>query len=370
MEKYVYSKANDFGGKINIKRLQDSIYKNNSITVAPSRIDTDGDVVDIWMKDVLPSGQITFLNSTISSHDGSPNQVLPEVVEITNKTTQDNRLLVAVEKSDGGSADFYTHRWNDKTTWYQKSIRVEDEVATDTGDSLTHDLSNQYLIDTYHGKLTRENGLLDSLGNPYRISASINGSGITEQDPHYGVGGDYTANYPSGQITLLSLPPSGATVSVTYHYATTSEFEIKPSPGKNLSIEVVDVQFSEDIELKDSIVFSVYGNVEDFAPSLMLPPPSGYSLPSGTPIQLQSFEYKTMDDYYAAAIRSFVAYPPLGGNGWRGQSKSIYTLNWDYRRTICLCSTKGMSMVLKLLHDEPFNGTYTSATFYCGSEDE
>lgn len=295
----------------------------------------------------------------------------PDIVQLDAKTTQDKRLRVAIEKSDGASADFYTHRWNDKTTWYGKAVKVTNYKAIDAGNHLTYALSGVYIIDACHGKIVQEDSLKAPGGGNYKISVTVNGSGVKEDDPHYASGnGDFIVDYESGNLTFHNALPANANVRANYYYATTSEFTIEPNPGKELLIEVVDVQFADDIEVTDSMVFDVYGAVEHFAPHLMLPAPTGMSLPSGYQIHLKEFKYKTMDDYYAAAIRSYTHYPPLGGDGWRGQKKKVHTLNWDYRRTITLHGNLGMKATLRLEHNVPFGGSYALATLYCGEEDD
>jgi hypothetical protein len=51
-------------------------------------------------------------------------------------------------------------------------------------------------------------------------------------------------------------------------------------------------------------------------------------------------------------------------------SQPVVVLDWDYQRALDLHDVYGMETHLYLEHDEPFVGTYATATLYCGLEDE
>jgi hypothetical protein len=292
---------------------------------------------------------------------------VPELkVNIKNKTTDDDRIVVAVEKSNAKGLDVYTHNWCDKTTWYQDSKRVENEAAIDTGDHIKFALDNAHIIDVYHGKITQEDFLVDASGSSYRLSLSINGSGMVERDPHYGSGGDYTVNYKDGEVNLTSPTVSGADVRATYYYAQSSKFEVRPEPGTCLSIELAEVQFSTDVEITDTVNFRTYGYAGIFAPHLV--GPSGLSFSDH--INIKTFTYKTRHDYHNAAFKSYPTSPastsPSATGNWRELTAPIIVYDWDYQRALPLNDTYGMYTVLELEHDKEFGGTYATATLYCG----
>lgn len=285
--------------------------------------------------------------------------------------TADKRLRVGTEKSDASKVQFYSHDWGDKTTWFEEAVRIVDGVGTDIGDHLTYNFSHTFFIDTYHAKITGEDFLKDSEGNSYRVVVKVDGVEKTEQDPHYGTGGDYTVDYAAGSITFLAAQDPGAVVTATYYYAASSLFTIKPQAGKKLLLEMVEVQFSQGIDLRDSVVFQAYGYVDIFAPQLLdtADPPGPY--PSGTQIPLgDPIVYKSMRDYMNDAQRSYPSYPALGGSSWRGIQSPSYILDWDYLRGTLLVSSWGMEIRVYLAHDTPFTGGFATATFYCSSEDE
>ena len=371
--KYTYSIADDFpGAAVNTTNLTTEI-QASSIATALDRIDTAGDVIDIWFKDALSTADKTTLDNDatapsgglIAAHDNSATVQPPDPVTLSHRLTTDNRLRVAMEKSDGTGTDFYSHNWADETTWYTDSTRIVDEVATDSGDLLTYNLVKTNIIDTYHGKITGEDDLLDASSNSYRVTVKVNDVVKTEQDPHPASGGDYTIDHAAGTITFLTALIGSDTVKVTYHYANTSVFKIIPAAGKKLSIEVVEVQFSDDIIISDTVSFITYGFVEVFAPHLT---PSPY--PAGTKIPIKTFKYKTMKDYQNAAFKSYVTYPALGGMSWRGMPQPVVVFDWDYQRGLSLLSSLGMESHLVLEHDAPFGGSWATATLYCGEDTE
>jgi hypothetical protein len=284
------------------------------------------------------------------------------------KTTNDSRIIATVIKREGPKNTFISPNWCDKTTWHPASIYVPGETATDSGDHTTYNLAHSNVIDVYHGKITFEDFLKDADDHSYRVVVKVNNVAKTEQDPHYGTGGDYTINYADGEITFLSALQPTDVVTVDYHYADSSLFLIKPFVGKNLIVDSVEVQCSEDIIMNDSFIFQAYGLVEAFAPYLMLPP---YNIPAGTLIPLgDPLIYKTLRDIINDCNRSYPAYPALGGSNWRALGKSSYIFTWDYPvGSTILYSAYGMELRIKIEHDAPCGGAFVAATLYATSED-
>lgn len=278
-------------------------------------------------------------------------------------------LPLPTVKPNSPKITLITPNWCDQTTWHQGSTYVEDATATDSGDHTTYTLAHQYLIDTYHGRITFEDYLKDSAGRNYRVVVKVDGQVKTERDPHLGSGGDYEIDYVQGKIVFFQTLTGSEVVTATYHYAASSTFTLKPTAGKKLILNQVEVQFSEDIEMNDSVVFQAYGYVQVFAPQLMEPP---YNLPSGTLIPLgDPLVYKTIGDLINDSNHSYPAYPVIGGSNWRAQKKATYIFAWDYTvGATYLYSTYGMEVRISLQHEAPCGGSYATATMYCTSEDE
>jgi len=277
--------------------------------------------------------------------------------------TDDGIGRVAIEKTTVSRKTLYTHDWTDPTTWYEQSVRVVDEVATNTGDNQSYQLSHNNIIDNYHGKVSEEDSLVDSDNHSYRVSLSVNGyDGYIEQDPHYGVGGDYTVNYQDGYINFIYTLDSSDEVKVTYHYENGSRYTIAPTSGKDLKIMLAEVQFSTDVIMTDSVHFDTYAYASVFAPHLGLPP--------GTKIKIQGIVYKGMKDFYNDAVRAYPKMSAIGGTDWRSANFDMVVLDWDYVSAATLRSLYGMETRVFLEHDKPLEGSFGTATFYCTSEDE
>ena len=273
----------------------------------------------------------------------------------------DGRMRVSSEKTNQSRITIYSPNWCDPTTWYQSSAYVASEtVALNDSDGYYH-TTHQSIIDSYHGKITTEDFLKDAVGHSYRVSVQVDGYAKTEQDPHYGTGGDYLVDYTNGIVMPLSWTPVDAdTFVVQYHYAAGSAFTIQSAPGKQLLINMAECQFSTDVVMNDTVNFQVFGYAGVFAPQL------GY--PFTTLIPLTDFKYKTMSDLFNDACKSYPVYPPLGGTGWRGMSVGSTVLDWDYVSSTTINAAYGMQIVVSLDHNTPFGGTYATVTFYCTSE--
>jgi hypothetical protein len=291
-------------------------------------------------------------------------------VPLITPRTGDGRVRTASEKPTSTRTNFFSHDFCDKTTWYPNSVRVVAETATDSGDHLTYSLSHQFVIDTYHGKLTGEDTLRDAANNSYRVVVKVNNVTKTEQDPHFGSGGDFTVNYVAGTITFLNALDPADVVTVTYHYATDSKFTVKPTTGKKLSLELAEVQFSQDINPTDTVVFELRGIADYFYPPVYIGNNPG-QIPPGTVVSLQTFKYKAISDFHNDAFRSYPGYPAMGlQSNWRAQPQSVTVFDWDYLSATSLESSKGMEIVVYLEHDTPYEGYLATATFYCKSESE
>lgn len=286
---------------------------------------------------------------------------------MSSDKTSDGRLIVALAKPTGSRLNLFSHRWNDKTTWYTNAVRVVDETPT-TADNTTYALTHAFVIDAYHGKLWQEHTLKDASNNSYRVVVKVDGVTKTEQDPHYGTGGDYTVDYRAGTVTFAAVQ-SGA-VTVTYHYATNSKFPLKPAAGKKLVLDVAEANFSTDSQMRDSIVFRPYGYIDVFAPQLLQS--NGGPYPSGTEIPLYDVVYKSFYDMIAEANKTYPAYPDMDSSHWRGM-KPVTVFDWDYVRSTEINSTIGPPLPSKievlLEHDTELGGSFSQVTFYCEVED-
>lgn len=180
----------------------------------------------------------------------------------------EGKPLIAVVSAEGLKANKISHNLCDRTTWYEQSVYVEDEVASTT-DILRKiwNVDHTNIIDTYHGKLTAEEYLTDSADRSYRVRVTVDSEEKTEQDPHYGTGGDYTVDYEAGEIHFFSSVSVNAEVKVTYHYENGSRWTVRPAAGEILKIKRVECQCSTDAIPTDTLVYDAYGLVDSFAPT-------------------------------------------------------------------------------------------------------
>jgi len=366
-----YSIQNDFPNhKVATDRLEQQI-NDSAIVTALDTINTAGDLCAVIFKAALSVGDLAILDNIVATHNGEPlPDDEPAPVRLYTGTGQpvpsgaNNIPVFATTKSDATKKTLYSFDWTDKTTWYVDAVRVVAEAPTSLGAG-AYQLAHTFIIDTYHGNLTGEDFLLDAGGFSYRVAITVDGTPQVEQNPALGSGGDFTVNYAAGTVQFLAghIPGGGAVVLVTYHYATTSRFIIKPEAGKILAIDNVECQFAEDVIYTDTVKFQAMGPWEFFAPGLGLPP--GTMIPLGNPLL-----YKGMRDIFNDATRAYPKYPALGGTGWRGSQTPVIICCWDYIGATVLKSSQGLEIWLSLENDIPFGGDFATCTFYCASSVE
>jgi len=280
--------------------------------------------------------------------------------QLSPQLTNDTRLSVSPRVPLGSEWMAVTHNFCDKTTWYQQSSQVIDEAAVDSGDGLTWNLQHQFIIDNSHGKIYNE----DSVASNYSISVKVDGVEQTMRPPFSINGGDYIVNYDDGKIVFFNIQ-AGKTVLVTYYYATTSDFEFKPSSNEILNIENSETQLSADIIMNDTFCYLVYGHVLHFVPQLAQS--NGGPYPDDTEIELLQVKYKRMQSFMEEAQGVYPTLPAIGGED-RGMSSSIYGFPFKYNTLQVIDGSKGMKIVIKLENDRAYAGELASATLY-GSTD-
>jgi len=367
--KYTYSISTDFtNAKIAPDRLEQEI-RQSAIIIAIDYINTSGDDCDIWFKDTLSSGDETILDGVVGAHSGVP---LPENLA---PTTSDGSPIVSLagEQPDkairvaqvgrlGTEVIFATHDFADPTTWFGDSERVTDEVLVDSGDGYTFTSEHINWIDMTHGKVFDEDVHAEEVEHNYSVIIKVDNVIVNQRLPFANSGGDYTVNYENGSITFVN-SQSGKTVEASYSYENGSTWYMRPLPGKKLSIESAEAQFSVDTIINDTIQFGAFGLVNVFAPQLVDNP-----IPSGTLIPIATTRYKVLDQIIDEAIGSFPVIPPLGG-AIRGNLQARYGFPFRYGSVRVLNSLAGMELRVFLEGKTPFDGERATATFYCSSED-
>lgn len=290
---------------------------------------------------------------------------------LVSDVTVVNKPSVFTRKpSDLGTDRIYAFSVNfaDRTTWYHHSVKKE-AVVLGVGDGATTTFqfgvdgdAGAVLVDLSHGKITDENdvknpdGHYRAMGGGYGDSVLFGLSGyvplilvdgVERAEREFGEpsGGDYTIDYVDKTITFFDPPADQAQIVGTYYYVPTGapcKVVATPPPGRKYVIDRVELQFTLDTVLTDTIVNNVY--VGD------------YPLRRPTVI-------KTVQD---AINWTNGAHPPIPAHGGpvRGIAQDVLVQRIDYLSGIPVLSSLGMRLMVHLAHSRPFEGTWATVVFY------
>lgn len=358
--KYTKSITTDFTGLVdpytspNLDRFTSEI-RASSIVTALDYINMSGDVVDIWFKDVLSSGDQTTLETLCNDHTGEP---LPNPTDsngypiVTLPVTQgDGEPIVGVGPRLAGSETLQSsHNYCDKTTWYGDSVGVTDEELTDSGDGLTWNSAHTYWVDVYHGKFMEDDELIED----YPVIVKVNSVEKTMRPPFatdWTQGGDYYVDFTNGDV-IFQNDQSGNTVTATYHYATTSGWYLAPKSGKALFLEEAELNCSIDVIFNDTVVYEIEVDIG-----------------GGTWVAVADAKYKTVWQMIQECRGNHPVIPAFGGTA-RGIQHNAVQLPFIYVADRELKSSDNVRIHVHLEDDIEFGGEHGSITFYCLSRDE
>jgi hypothetical protein len=130
---------------------------------------------------------------------------------------------------------------------------------------------------------------------------------------------------------------------------------LSPPVGEHYEIVRVEVQFTQDVVIKDSVRFQMTGPFG----------PGGAYVPVAQPTV-----YKTMIDFLNDCDGNYPLLHAFGGSTWRGLPQNVITIPWNYAAMIEVKGNIGLRIEVTLDHDEPFGGTSATGTFYCLVHDE
>jgi hypothetical protein len=268
-------------------------------------------------------------------------------------------LRTVVEPPAGSKLQLISVNWCDPCTWFYNSIKVVDEVLQDSGDGYTFISANKHWIDLSHGRVSYEDDVILESNGDYMPIISVDGVAATATETD---GGFATIDYDKGWV-IFNEDKSGKIIKATYWYGKSSIFILKPNPGKKIKILQVEVQFSKNIQLMDSMYYQPYGYAGVFAPQLGLP--QTQLIPLTTPIV-----YKRITDYINEANGALPIIPAISSNTWRGTKDEMIIFQWKYLARTDLHASYGMELRVGLIDDTPHIGEHSVATFYGVSEDE
>lgn len=313
-------------------------------------------ICNIW-KGEVPSDILSSLNLTQEQNDSDIIDFETDYKNSSNKSIEkrndDQLILGTQEPRTGKELILATHNFCDPTTWYTESVRVDDEILTDSGDGYTWNSLHVNWIDMTHGKLFDEDALVADIDHGYSIIVKVDGNEQQKRAPFATEGGDYDVNYESGSITFFS-NQSGNAVSVSYSYENGSMWKLVPDAGKRIDIEQAEAQFAKDLVLHDSIVFDIYVY-------------NPFDLPNK--VLYNRTSYKRIVNFIDEALGSYPVIPAIGGSP-RGTSHEVYGFPFRYGTIRKLLSSMGLELRVKLENDKVLGGEYATATMYTTVRDE
>lgn len=296
-------------------------------------------------------------------------------INLKKNVQSDGVTRVAIAHRRGSEAIYATHNLCDATTWYSESLRLTEKTLTKNG--AFYESGDVFWVDLTHGKVFDEEGLIalqkvfePSAPHGYEVVIETSDDGGTTwvtrpmRAPFATTGGDYTVDYAAGTITFVANDPAPADlVRGSYSQMTNSAWVLTPKSGTSLAVTKSELQFSSDVDFKDTIVMEVYGLADYFAPHLLDTADPPGPLPPGTPIPIETTYYKTMHQFIDESVGFFPALPPIGGLT-RGSQKNTYVLQFHYDVAKVMYSSLGMYLRISLEGDNAFLGERATGTFY------
>jgi len=363
----------------NTSRLTNEIQTSDIVTALDYIVYAD-DSCSIWFKDTLSSGDETILDGIVAAHTGQPLTVVTDVRLVSDEegggttpilTDPDHRLIAAMESAAGAEATKATHNFCDPCTWFQQSVREEDETLTDSGDGLRFNSTHENWIDMYHGRILDDSTWRNPQWCPqapahkYEVIVEVDGVEKTMQDPDNRIDGDdmvvgedYYVDYENGDIVFRE-DQSGNTVTATYSRASTDDgasiWKLYPNAGYVLSVVSAEMQFTTDVGLKDTIFRKV--GIPD------VPTPGDFY-----EVAAPSY-YMTMQQAIEEAIRNSTKVPAIDETSARG-SKEYQQIEFRYSRRSAIAASTGAQIWVGLARDKVLTGGRLTVTFHFVVDEE
>lgn len=261
--------------------------------------------------------------------------------------------LVAIKKADGSSFTKVTHDFTDKTTWYQESVQVTDEVLSGSGVG-PYTSANPNWIDVINGKIYQQH-LHQQYVVEVKVDDVVQSSG-------------YTIDHASGAVTFDS--SQSGVIKASYYHQNGSTWTLEPDAGKAIRLEHSEIQFTKDCTVSTPVAFEVwvYNPLVDLQSPI--DPDDKTFIPgvsSGNPLRfLYKYEkYHNIKDIINTANLGQGFIPALSG-----LTNDVLVFPFNYVTEIQLLSSQGAQLRITLDSNTAFSGEWATATFYCGSEDE
>lgn len=309
MSSYQYNKS------INPSQLSDEIQKSQ-ITISLDHVETVGNNVTILFKSNLSLEEIIILDGLVNSHIPLENVDQALLVKLDNVTPLEKALKVQLSPLEGSNPALFSPNLCDKTTWYQDSIKVVDEILT-SEDNIKFSSINKFWVNLVSGLVPYEDRL--TVSNNYKVIVLVNGIAISS---------GFSIDYKDGSISFES--QKSGVISVTYWYATSFTYKIAPISGKILRLYGTQIKATKNIVWPNnqSITFQVYV--------------SGF--PYG---EVTTYKNKTNMYITASEVMSY-----------NDGINDCNILQYKYPTAKDLDYKVGSEIRIKLTNDEPLGGSY------------
>ena len=255
-----------------------------------------------------------------------------------------------------------SHDYSDRTTWYQRSVKVTSETLVDSGNGLTFNSANANWVNMDSDRLTYDYKMVPERDGTFtdrsdrRPIVLVNGTQLNDVSSPATPG--YTVNYAAGTITFTS-SQSGNTVVVTYWHNNSvsrcSEWIVNPPPTMAYLLNYVEVQFSKTITFTTPIHIEAWagadvGTYSDFSNTLY---DAGYG-------QNKSVYRGAKDFTNICTNRESAIIPAFGG-----LTADIYIYPFDYLLQTQIRSDQGTLIMTSLENDTAYsNAELATITFY------
>jgi hypothetical protein len=275
----------------------------------------------------------TNAGHTVTSNSVSIEQVIGDTtLSVSNLPlgAATGGVVVSAFKPELFSTTIVSHDWTRKSTWYQKSVRITDEVLTPTG--LVYASTHTFWIDLTHGFLFDEDAI--NVAGAYSVVVKVNDVVVTS---------GFTVGYAAGTVTFDSDP--GAEVKATYSYATLSTYTITPTASKVLLVEHVELQFAKNMQMDNQYIdFEIWAyNPADMPNKIMV----------------QRSRYKNMRDIINSSNLGQGLIPAMDT-----LTQDVVVFPFNYASLKPLKYSQGLEIRIKTSDDQPLSGEWGTCTFY------
>lgn len=255
------------------------------------------------------------------------------------------------------SISLATPDFSDRTTWYQKSVKVENEILSPAGDGniLTFNSSHQHWINIYSPKLTYTHKQIPTRTGVF--GKHTDWDYIVTVNDEVQTKDTYSVDFEAGTVTFLTPPANGSTIKATYWHnevENPSEWLIVPTADKKFIVDHTELQISKGMSIHDTLRFEIWAGASlatygTFSDNYF---EAGYG-------QMRA-DYRNANDFINATNLGQGSIPILGH-----LTKEVVILPFNYIQAFTLASSVGAVFRMLLLNNEAYTDTeIATGTFY------